>query len=175
MVRSPPSASGSASAVRASSPVEDSRTRHGSSATSSGVVAAVAATPLEASRIVRRGVPCVLATSASSSPTRVRSRAGVVQDRGQLGDLGGERVALGLQLEGAEAGQPAQRHLEDVVGLQLAELERLAQPGAGHGGVVAAADDGDDVVDVEDGQEQALDQVQPLLGLARGRTRCAGG
>ena len=48
----------------------------------------------------------------------------------QLGDLGLERVALGLELDARELREPAQAQLEDVLGLDLAEVEHLAQPRA---------------------------------------------
>ena len=43
--------------VRASRPVEDRSAKHGSSATSSGVAAAVTVVPADSSSTVRRGVP----------------------------------------------------------------------------------------------------------------------
>ena len=58
LARAPTGGIGWAEAVRASRPAEESNTQQGSSATSSGAVAAVVATPLAASKIVRRGVPC---------------------------------------------------------------------------------------------------------------------
>ena len=78
-----------------------------------------------------------------------------------------------LQLDAGEPGQPAQRHLEDVVGLDLGEVEDLDQPLLGLGGVVAAADQLDDLVDVEDRDEQALDQVEAVGGLAAAEDRAA--
>ena len=66
--------SGTAVAVRATSPEEDSSTRHGSSATSSGTVAVLAA-PVLSSRTVRRGSANRLTTSASSPETSSRSRS----------------------------------------------------------------------------------------------------
>ncbi len=89
-----------------------------------------------------------------------------LQDPGQLLDLAGEAVALGLQLDPVEAGEPAQRGVEDVLGLDLAQREALHQALLRLRGVVAVADDPDDLVDVEQGHEQALDQVQPVAPLA---------
>ena len=72
--------SGSGVLVRASSPVDESNTQHGSSATSSGVaVALVTGTPADSSSTVRRGVPNVAATSASSSETSARSSSGLAR------------------------------------------------------------------------------------------------
>ncbi|CAM5239225.1 hypothetical protein SFUMM280S_05507 [Streptomyces fumanus] len=67
-----PDGRGSPFAVRASRPVEDSSTRHGSSATWSGTAAGVAA---DSSSTVRRSVPNFLATAASSAETSLRSSA----------------------------------------------------------------------------------------------------
>ena len=89
-----------------------------------------------------------------------------VQDRLQVGDGVQQLLALGLQLDLGELGEPAQLHVEDVVGLRLGELEGLHQPGAGLRGVLGAADDGDHVVDVEDRDQQAVHQVQPIRGFA---------
>ena len=68
LARGPSTGIGSAFDVRASSPVEESSTQHGSSDTSSGA-AWVTGVPADSSRTVRRGVPCALATSASSVET----------------------------------------------------------------------------------------------------------
>ena len=171
-----PAPSGSGSARRAMRPVLDSSTSHGSSDSSSG--AAVAAAPRTgagpSSSTVRRGVAWASATSASSAETRSLQRVRVVEQPVELGDGAVQVVALGLELDPAELGQPAQRHLEDVVGLHLGQVEHAHQAGPGRGGVVAGADDGDDLVDVEDRDEQALDQVQPVGGLRAGGTGCAG-
>ena len=66
------SASWAVVAVLATSPADESRTRHGSSATSSGT-AAVLAAPVPSSRTVRRGSANRLATLASSPETTSRS------------------------------------------------------------------------------------------------------
>ena len=72
-------------------------------------------------------------------------------------------------------GEAAQLHVEDVVGLHLVEVEGLHQPGARLGGVLGAPDDGDDVVDVGDGDHEAAYQVQAVLGLAELEPRPAKG
>ena len=86
---------------------------------------------------------------ASSSPI-------VVADVGQLG----------LQVDARQPGELAQLHVEDVDGLDLAELERLGhQPGLGRGGVVAGADEGDDLVDDVERLDAALEDVLAAAGL----------
>ena len=60
-------------ATRATRPVADISTTHGSSATSSGTAATAAASALPSSSTVRRGVPNLFPTSASSSLTSSRS------------------------------------------------------------------------------------------------------
>ena len=51
--------------------------------------------------------------------------------------------------------------------MRLGEVEDLHEPSARRGGVVGGADDGDDLVDVEDGDEQAVHQVGALATLAQ--------
>ena len=114
------------------------------------------------------------ATSSSSSPTWRADASGVGEQRLELGDLGAQLVALGLELDAAELGEPAQLQLEDVVGLQQREVEDLHEARARLRGVVAGADDLDDLVDVEDRDEQPLDEVQPLLAPREAVARCAG-
>src|SRR5690606_5184401 len=81
--------------------------------------------------------------------------------------------ALGLQLDPGELGQPAQLQLQDVVRLQLGQVEDLHQAGPRCGGVVAAADQLDDLVDVQDRDQQTVDQVQPLLPAPESVCRAA--
>ncbi len=95
------------------------------------------------------------------------------EDLLQFGDLGRQLVALGLQLDAGELGEPAEPQLQDVVGLQRAEVEHLLQPRARLVGVVGGADDLDDLVDVEDRDEEALDQVQALLAAREPELRAA--
>ena len=57
----------------------------------------------------------------------------VGEDRLELGDRGPQLGELGLEVDAGQAGEPAERHVEDVLGLDLAELERLGHE-AGPGG-----------------------------------------
>src|SRR5205085_1003352 len=74
--------------------------------------------------------------------------------------------ALRLQLDTVEFGQPAQRGVEDVLRLDVAQREALDQPLLGLRAVLAGADQADDLVDVHQGGQQALDQVEPVAPLA---------
>ena len=86
LARPPATGSGSASSVRASSPVEDSSTQQGSSVTSSGAAVVLACTPDDSSSTVRRGVPNVFATSASSLGHRLAQQAVGLEDLGERRD-----------------------------------------------------------------------------------------
>jgi len=124
---------------------------------------------------VRRGVPNFFARS-DISPLDQRAELLVVfQDVGQLGDLGPQGLLLALQLDAVEPGQAAQRGVEDVLRLDLGQVEDLAEAALRLGRVVAGADDLDDLVDVEQRDKDAVDQVQPVLALAPPETRSAAG
>ena len=92
----------------------------------------------------------------------------------ELLDLGAQLVALGFELDAGELRESPQPQLEDVLGLHLAEVEDLHEAGARRSAVVARADDLDDLVDVEDRDEQAVDEVQALPAGVRGGTASGG-
>ena len=50
-------------------------------------------------------------------------RCRLAEQQLELGDLGPELVALGLELDAGELREPAQPQLEDVLGLHLAQVE----------------------------------------------------
>ena len=76
-----------------------------------------------------------------------------------------------LEVDAAEPGELGQAHLEDVVGLHLAELERCAiRPVAAACRVLAAADEGDDLVDDVERLDPALEDVLAVAGLVAGGT-----
>ena len=95
----------------------------------------------------------------------------VGQDRVELLDRALELALLLLQLQLAEPGEAPQRHVEDVVGLHLGEVEDRDQALLGGCGVVGAADHLDDLVDVEDRDQQAVDEVQPVRRLGAAERR----
>ena len=64
-----------------------------------------------------------------------------------------------------ERGQRAQAHLEDRVGLALAELEARHQLPRAVAVSSEAADDRDDLVEVVEGDREALEEMGPRLGL----------
>ena len=74
--------------------------------------------------------------------------------------FGGERFLFGADLDFFETGEVAQTGVQDGFGLRLAEGEGCHEDGAR---LVFCADDADDFVEVEVGDEQALQDVQALI------------
>ena len=92
----------------------------------------------------------------------------VGQDGLQLHDQGPLLGQFVAQLLAAELGEPAQRHVEDVVGLDLAELELLAhERGPSRRSVLRRPDGGDDRIDHVHRPNQALQDVLPAAGLVQ--------
>ena len=54
-----------------------------------------------------------------------------------------------------------------MVGLDLGKPEALDQPGTGLGIIARGADDGDDLVDIVEGNDETLEDVSALFGLAQ--------
>ena len=84
----------------------------------------------------------------------------------QLLDVGlllAQLLVLALDLHLLELAQVAQPHVEDGVGLHVGELERLHQDGLG---LVLVADDLDDLVEVEIGDQEAAQHFEAMLDLA---------
>ena len=90
-------------------------------------------------------------------------RAG--EDRPQPLDQLDDLEVLLLDLRALEPGQARQPHLEDGVRLDLAELELAHEALARGVHVLRAADQGDDGVEVVEGDLEALEDVGALLGL----------
>ena len=97
--------------------------------------------------------------------------AGVAQDLFELGLLTTQLGQLLLDLDGFQPGQLAQADVKDVVGLALRELESLDQRGLG---LVALADDADDLVDVEQHQLPAFEDVDAVEHLGQAVLGAAG-
>ena len=74
-----------------------------------------------------------------------------------------------------ELREPAQLHVEDVLGLDLGELERLRHAARVRAvsASSAAADQGDDRVDHVERLDAALDDVQAFLALLQAVLACA--
>ena len=80
-----------------------------------------------------------------------------------------------LDVDPGQAGQLAEAHLEDVLGLELGELERRAmRPPRAAAAVLAGADQGDHLVDHVEGPEQALQDVLVAGGPCPGGTATGG-
>ena len=113
--------------------------------------------------------------AASSDLITLRSSDRVGEDRLQLADRLAGLLELGLDVDARQPGEAAQLHVEDVDRLHLGEPERLGhQPVLGGVGVLAAADQGDDLVDDVERLDPPFEDVLTLLGLARGGTRSDG-
>ena len=89
------------------------------------------------------------------------------QDVLVIGDLGEQILVLQPDLVRLEGGEAPQLHLQDGIGLHLAQPELIHQALAGRGGVRGGADQGNDRVEVVEGDQQAEQDVVPLLGLAQ--------
>ena len=97
----------------------------------------------------------------SSSTAPSRSRAGSVSSFFSVRSV----LVLGADLHFLELAQVAQPHVEDGVGLHVGELEGLHQDGLR---LVLGADDLDDLVEVQIGDQIAAEHFEPVLDLLRG-------
>ena len=94
-------------------------------------------------------------------------RLGILQQSLQPADGGEEFLVLVLELLPLQLRQAPQRHVQDVVGLDLRQLELGHELGPGLVGVGRRADDTDDLVDVCQRDQEALDDVIALFCLAQ--------
>ena len=94
----------------------------------------------------------------------------------QLLDRRLELLLLLGELLAAELREPAERHVEDVVGLDLGEAERACAISASRAADRSfdGADRLHDRVDHVERLHQALDDVQPRFGAGRAGTASAG-
>src|SRR5918996_4519903 len=92
---------------------------------------------------------------------------GITEDRAELGDRPLQLLVLFADLVLLQRRQAAQLDVGDVVGLDLGQSEPRHQSLARLFGVGRCADQFDDVVDVVEGDDQPLEDVGPLLGLAQ--------
>ncbi len=94
-----------------------------------------------------------------------------LQDRHDLRALLGERFLFAADLHFFQARQLAQLGFQDVFGLFFAQREARDQHRLGF---VFAADDADHFVQVEEGDQQAFQQVQATLDLLQAMVEAAG-
>ncbi len=85
-----------------------------------------------------------------------------LEERLELLALGGESLLLLADLQLLELRQVPQPRVEDLLGLLVRELEALHQHRLR---LVLAADDADHLIEIEEGDEQAIEDVQPLRHL----------
>src|SRR5208283_653345 len=76
-------------------------------------------------------------------------------------------LVLGLDLFAFERSQPAQREVEDRLGLRLTQLELRHQAGARGLAVLGTANQLDHRVEVAQRDQQSLEDMQPRLGLTQ--------
>jgi hypothetical protein len=141
-------------------PFADSTTVTGSLGTSSASLIACAAWRSTSGE--RRASPNFFASACSSSLTCLRSFAGEASVELSLSRSFRQLVLLAADLHLLQARELLELGLQDVVGLRLGQAEardqRLAR-------LVLGADDADDLVEVEEGDQQAFQQVQALFDL----------
>ena len=100
-------------------------------------------------------------------------QGGILEDALVVGDLLEQLGQLGLDLLALQAGQAAQAHLEDGVGLLLGEAEALGEPLRRLLVGLRGADDRDDLVDVVERDDVALQDMRALLGFLQLVARAA--
>ncbi len=123
----------------------------------------------------RRGVAYSSRTSVRLGLDDAAQDHGVVEDLPEACDALAQLAQLGLQVDAGQAGEPAELHVQDVLGLLLAEGERFGhEPGPGRADILRPADQGDDRVDHVESPEEPIEQVGPLLGLTQPVLRSAG-
>ncbi len=98
----------------------------------------------------------------------------VAEQHAQLGDPLLQVRVLVLDPLALEPGERAEPQVEDRLRLQLAELEALHEPVAGLVGVVGRTDQLDDLVEVVERDEVALEDVRARERLAQLELRAAG-
>ena len=98
---------------------------------------------------------------------------GVGENRLELGDRREKLRKLVRQLVALEADELVEAHLEDCVDLRVGEAEALLQLPLRLVAGLRRADDPDDLVEVVDGEEQAVDDVPSCLRLPEVEARAA--
>ena len=81
------------------------------------------------------------------------------EDAAQLGDDLADLGQFSLDLFGLESGESSQTHVENRLRLTLGQLEPLLQLGRSDLGVLRGSDELDDLVDIVDGDLEALEDV----------------
>ena len=89
----------------------------------------------------------------------------VGQDTPQLGDGGPHGLVLLDDLVTLQPGQPLQAHFQDGLGLGLRKAEVGHEAFPRGAGIARLADQGDDRIEIVQGDLEPFEDVQPLLGL----------
>jgi hypothetical protein len=119
---------------------------------------------------VRRASANCLGVGLDLFDHQAAQRAGAAQDVFQLALLVAQLGQLLLDLDGLQPRQLAQADFEDVFGLAVAQVEARDQRRLG---LVAVADDGNHLVDVEQHQLPAFEDVDAVQHLVAGGAAAA--
>ena len=98
----------------------------------------------------------------------------VGEQRFEFGHQLEQTLVLVLDLLLFECGQAAQLHVQNGLGLDLAQVERGDQSGAGFLDVCRSPDQRDHLVDIVDGYSQTFEDVKPRLRLPQIELRPSG-
>ena len=116
---------------------------------------------------MRRGSPWSSRIFRSSAATISSTRVDGGEDLLELGDEDAQLLELVDDLLALEAGEALELHLQDGLGLEDGEAELRDEAGLGLGRGLGRADEGDHLVEMIEGDDQAFEDVGPRLGLAQ--------
>ena len=153
-------------------PVEDSSTWQGASTISSDTALTLTVASASSSS-VRRAVPYSSETAASSSETSSRSALSEPRMRSRPAMVSRRSASSSSILATSRPVSRRSCMSRMCRACRSESVEPLHQPGTGLLGVVARPDDRDDLVDVGQRDEQALEQVGPRRGLGTAELRPA--
>ena len=88
----------------------------------------------------------------------------ILKDGRELVDVVGQFITFRLQFDARESRQAPQGHVEDVRRLLERQVEDGHELFAGGGGIVTGANELDNLVNVQDGDEESIDEVLALHG-----------
>ena len=117
------------------------------------------------------GCPKAFVQSLQLLDHGVKQLIAVFQQKAQAFPFCTEFVQFPTQTFLLQACQSPQRHGQHGVGLSLAQFESHHQTRPGGGGILGLLDHGDHLLQVVQGVDQALHNLESVLGFAQGMTR----